>query len=91
MTTGGNGDDPRFGSEEPTKPGEPVGDVGRAISNLALNLNEVVRDLRESARLVDRAQTDERRYRLFDLAAKLGQLGDIAHDTRRAVAALAQL
>lgn len=85
-------EDERFGSEEPTKPvGTTIGEVGRALSNLALNLNEVVRDLGESARLVDSVEENERRYRLFDLATKLGQLGDIAHDTRRVLAALAQL
>lgn len=84
------GNDDRFGSEEPTKPGQPFGDVSRELRNLAFNLNEVVRDLGESARVIDRAEADERRYRLLELAAKLGQLGDIAHDTRRAVVTLAR-
>jgi len=88
MTTGG---DDELGSEEPTKPGGPADDLGSALRNLALALNEVVRDIGESTRLIDQLEAPERNFRIRDLAEKMGELGDIAHDARRTLRDIAQM
>lgn len=83
--------DERFGNEEPTKPGGPPSIVGRVLGDFAIAYGTAFDDLRETAELIDRLPADQRGHRLRDLAWKLGQLGDAAHEARVIVLGLSQL
>ncbi len=85
---GGSDDSFANGHDDTTKPGG--GSVlTNAIRNLRLSLHEIDRDLDETTRNFEGLEESEREYALTSLAAKMGELGDICHDTRRAIKALA--
>lgn len=83
-------DDERFGSEEPT---QPLGhaDLANALRNVGLSLHEIVRDLSESARLVENLAPYARRSILVALAEKMEELGGIAGDASRVLREIAEM
>ena len=82
------GSDERFGSDDPTQPGEGSL-LAAALRNLTFSLNEIVRDLGASTRIFDQLEAHERRHALRSIATKVTELGGIALDTGRALEALA--
>lgn len=85
MNNGNDDDrtDPNIGHDEPTRPG-----VGSPFSDIAASFSRAVSALRTLAEACEGNGGDGRRRNLWGLALKLGEVGDLAHDTRRAVLAL---
>lgn len=77
-----------FGREEVTVP-DSGSVLGEALRDVAFSLNEVVRDCAESAHVIPRLQGDARVVAVLGLAKKMGELGDIAHETRQSLESLA--
>lgn len=82
------GSDERFADDEPTEPGRGSL-LANALRNLRLSLHEIDRDLESSTEAFENLEEHERVHALRGIAARLGELGDVAHDARRAVRALA--
>jgi hypothetical protein len=61
----------------------------RALANLAVAYSAIGVDLAELAGKFDGLEGDDRRGKLLSLSAELGNLGDKAHETRRALRDLA--
>jgi hypothetical protein len=80
--------DDDFDGERPTSP-DSGSVLSEALRDVGFSLNEIVRDLAESARIIPRLQVDERVFAVRALADKMGALGDIAHETRQSLEALA--
>lgn len=80
--------DESFGGDDPTLP-DSGSVLSEALRDVGVSLNEVVRDCRESAKLIPRLQGDARVVAVRELAAKMGSLGDVAHETRQSLESLA--
>jgi hypothetical protein len=79
----GDSTSPDLGAgDEPTAPGSGPVDV---FVTIAASLNRTVAALRSLAEVGSGLRGDGRRRFLWALALKLGELGDLAHDTRRAI------
>lgn len=80
-------DEQEFDGDEETDPGTRREPSERAsvLGDLALALNGVALHCAEAARLVDSLEGAARAAYLDDLARRLGQLGDLAHEARRAM------
>lgn len=74
---------PDIGGDEPTRPGN-----GSPFSSIAASFARAVAAMRTVAEACEGMRGDERRRSLWSLALKLGEVGDLAHDTRRTVLAL---
>jgi len=59
-----------------------------SLANLALALDAIGLDCAETAKRLDELEGDARRSLLSQLAQKLGEIGDLAHEARRAVKGL---
>ena len=77
-----------LGSDEPTVP-DSGSVLSEAFRDLGISLNEIVRDLAESARIIPRLKGDERVVAVRQLAEKMGRLGDFHHETRQSLESLA--
>ena len=74
--------------EDKTEPGGGSA-LAAALRDLAFSLNEIVRDLGESTRLIDEMEADERRVALRAIAEKLAEHGSLSFDTSRAIREIA--
>lgn len=77
----GDGDTPAPARRAPS-------DVAVTIADLALATHQTAIDLGEAAGSIDELQGAARTAALSDLEDKLGSLGDLMHEARRAVADL---
>ncbi len=75
---------PNLGEEEHTHPGH----VAAPFAAVAAGLGRAASAVRSLAEICDGLQGDERRRCLWALAMRLGDLGDLSHDTRRVTLAL---
>jgi hypothetical protein len=71
----GDGDEPTVGNSSP-------------FGSISASLHRTVRSVATLAEAGEGLRGDERRRVLWALALKLGELGDLAHDTRRVLLAL---
>lgn len=76
--------------DDPTHPGSGADGVEPALRDLALAFVGVGYQLSETARISGSLGGPERALAIRRIAAELGDLGDRAHDARRALWALAE-
>lgn len=61
----------------------------RALANFAVALQALASNCAEHARNLDGIAGPERKARLYELSNRLGEIGDLSHEARRTLTALA--